>query len=217
MKPTGDWYRKFEAQTRERGVYGYTLELGDSLRIDVTLDLQNGRQRAHLARSDRSAEAEVFWERGRGYGRRLPGDRWFRLSGAPYPDMLQGVVALMRAERGLEVEETGEGTIAEWAISDTPLQRDPSGFFAGLAGADGQSLPRHWSDALAKAADGLRILARATIESDRHWIRSASFTVESAAKSSYSFLSFQPGPLEVPGLPEAALDAAERPFLHRCY
>ena len=64
-------------------------------------------------------------------------------------------------------------------------------------------------DMLTKRALDFQQRIRATFDLERDWLRPASSTVHLQNKIFDAFITFELGPVDIPGLPEAALAAPE--------
>jgi hypothetical protein len=196
----------------EAGGYCYRLELGDHLVIHAALDTESNRQHGVLERRDGSARAEVFFEQGQGYGRRARSGPFRRVDGPPLPDHLRLLLEILKDTAEVETHVSDGLLRVDWEVTATPIQRDPAGFFTRLFADHEGPEARRLESALAERTAGVRIEASATFYLEDPWLRNVGIKVTLRDGVFEAFLSFEPGPVDLPGLPAAALEAPEETY-----
>jgi hypothetical protein len=202
--------QEISERLKEVGGYKYSFELGDQIKIEAKLDIKNNRQHAFISRQDGSAKTEVFWEQGKGYGRRLPASGWRRIEGNPFPDYLDSILKILKNVRNPSTEQRGCLLNVDWQVEDSPLQKNPDDFFERIIGqtdsAEGRRILRRLTERALDFSQKMSV----TFDLERNWMRNASSTVYLHDKVFDAFIAFELGPIDIPGLPEAALSAPER-------
>ncbi len=200
---------KIEALTQELNRYSYLLELPEGISIHTTLDRQNNRQHAKLSFNRKPAGVEVFWEQKKGYARKLTCDIWHRLEGAPYPDLLERTVAMLRAVEEPVLDEI-DGTISiGWHVDSAPIKDDPAAFFDCFFGEATSDQIERFKQVASELSETLDQEIIVQIDAKTHEILNVSVRSNLQDIEHEMFVGFLAGSVDLPGLPETALDPAE--------